>query len=158
VHRERFCRSIGLVQGLDQGCPHPRVFGPLEQEGTQLGNDLRRPLPPDQQLDSPFDDGSPPLEQSRAGWSQDAPLREGQVGAVPEPQRGLRRVEGSIVVRPTCHVGKLVELIDVDAALAPRQCVTAGVVRRQSDGSWRFVIDNPTGINILPGAFGEEGE
>ena len=77
----------------------------------------------------------------------------------------IRKVTaGLLQLEPTfeLHVARALKCGDIALLLSPwRMTGTAGgdpieikgtttdLVRRQNDGTWRFVIDNPTGISIL---------
>ena len=77
----------------------------------------------------------------------------------------IRKVTaGLLQLEPTfeLHVARALQCGDVALLLSPwRMTGSAGgnpievrgtttdLVRRQNDGTWRFVIDNPTGISIL---------
>jgi uncharacterized protein (TIGR02246 family) len=71
---------------------------------------------------------------------------------------------GLLQLKPTfeLRVARVLECGDVALLLSPwkmtgtvdgnqisLQGTTTDLVRRQNDGTWRFVIDNPTGIGIL---------
>ena len=78
---------------------------------------------------------------------------------------GVRRVtEGLLSLHPhfELRVARVLQCGDVALLLSPWTMVgsvdgtamhargtTTDLVRRQPDGTWRFVIDNPTGIGIL---------
>jgi uncharacterized protein (TIGR02246 family) len=86
-------------------------------------------------------------------------------GELVEGLDAIRKVTaGLLELEPTfqLHVARALRCGDVALLLSPwrmtgsaggepieLQGTTTDVVRRQSDGTWRFVIDNPTGIGIL---------
>lgn len=90
----------------------------------------------------------------------------GGLDAVREITAGLLALEPHFELR----VARVLECGDVALLLSPwtmagtadgspltLQGTTTDVVRRGADGTWRFVIDNPTGVHILAAPLADRG-
>jgi uncharacterized protein (TIGR02246 family) len=91
----------------------------------------------------------------------------GGLDAVREVTAGLLALDPHFELR----VARVLECGDVALLLSPwtlvgtadggpltLQGTTTDVVRRGADGTWRFVIDNPTGIDILAAQLAHRGD
>lgn len=90
----------------------------------------------------------------------------GGLDAVREVTAGLLALEPHFEL----HVARVLECGDVGLLLSPWTMTgtadgspltlhgtTTDVVRRGADGTWRFVLDNPTGVDILAAAQADRG-
>ena len=91
---------------------------------------------------------------------------EAQPGQVAEGTAALRvAINGFLAMKPTLSMGRYQAIIAGDIALSiakwtlkgtgpdgktiQMEGTTTDVLRRQADGRWLFVIDNPWGVGIL---------